>query len=230
MSTSSDSNQLKIVGLLDWQHASILPALLLAGIPGRSQNYDDPVSQVLIPPSPPANMDELDQSEQSHALGLCHRRLVHFHYFKNTEEYNKLHHDALSDPASMFICGLFDQAGAPWEGETRALKTTLLEAMEIWGRLTGEGVPCPVAFEPDDLPKTKELSAKLQVADENFEGCRGMAGFETETWVSNEHYAMAMALAELLKLRVLTEIPEEEVRAKTEANWFLNDMDEKDHM
>jgi len=230
VSTSSDSNQLEIVGLLDWQHASILPPFLLAGIPSRLQNYDDPVSQALTPPSLPANMDELDQSEQSHAMGLYHRRLVRFHYVKNTEEYNKLHHDALSDPVSMFICRLFNQAGAPWEGETHALKTTLIEATEIWGRLTGEGVPCPVAFEPGDLRKTKELSAKLQVADENFEGCRGMVGFEAETWVSNEHYAMAVNLAELLKLTVLTEIPEEEVRAKTEANWFLNDMDEDDYM
>ncbi|KAJ6587357.1 protein kinase subdomain-containing protein PKL CAK Fmp29 [Mycena sp. CBHHK59/15] len=230
VSTSSDSNELKIVGLLDWQHASILPMFLLAGIPGRLQNYDDPVSQALIPPSLPANIDELDQSEQNHAMELYHRRLVHFHYVKNTGQYNKLHHQALSDPVSMFIYRLFDQAGAPWEGETHALKTTLIEATETWGRLTAEGVPCPVAFEPEDLRKTKELSAKLQVADENFEGCRGMIGFETETWVSNEHYERAMALAELLKLRLLTEIPEEEVRAKTEANWFLNDMNEEDYM
>ena len=83
------------------------------------------------------------------------------------------------------------------------------------------GGRCAV-FEPE------ELSAKVQVG--NFEGCRGIVGFETETWVSNEHYTMAMALAELLKLRVLTEIPEEEVRAKTEANWFLNDMDENNYM
>ena len=229
VSPSSDSNQLKIVGLLDWQHASILPQFLLAGIPGRLQNYDDPVSLALTPPSLPANMDELDQSEQSHEMGLYHRRLVHFHYVKNTEKYNQLHHAALSDPLSMFIHRLFHQAGAPWEGETHALKATLIEATETWARLTGEGVPCPVAFEPEDLRKTKDLSAGLQVADENFEGCRGMVGFETETWVSNEHYEMAMALAELLKLRVLTAIPEE-VRAKVEANWFLNDMDEKDYM
>ena len=57
-----------------------------------------------------------------------------------------------------------------------------------------------------------------------------MIGFETETWVSNEHYERAMALAELLKLRVLTEIPDREVRAKIDANWFLNDMDEEDYM
>ncbi|KAJ7731138.1 protein kinase subdomain-containing protein PKL/CAK/Fmp29 [Mycena maculata] len=217
VSTSSDSNQLTIVGLLDWQHASILPAFLLAGIPGRFQNHDDPVSQALIPPSLPANMDELDQSEQSHAVGLYHRRLVHFHYVKNTEEYNKLHHDVLSDPVSMLSAAFSTKP------------TTLIEATEIWGRLTGEGVPCPVAFEPEDLCKTKELSAKLQIADENFEGCRELVGFETETWVSNEHYAMALALAELLKLRVLVEIPKER-RAETEGNWFLNDMDEKDYM
>ena len=230
VSTSSDSNRLEIVGLLDWQHAAVLPPFLLAGIPGRLQNYDDPVSQALIPPSLPVNADELDQSEQSDAMGLYHRRLVHFHYVKNTKEYNKLHHDAMWDPVSMFIRRLFYHAGAPWEGETHALKATLIEATEIWERLTGEGVPCPVVFEPEDLRKTKELSEKLQVADENFEGCRGMVGFETETWVSNEHYEMATALAELLKLKVLKEIPKGEVRAKTEANWFLNDMDETDYM
>lgn len=69
VSTSPDSNQLKIVGLLDWQHASILPAFLFAGRPGHLQNYDDLVSQALTPlPSLPANMDKLDQSEQSHAM------------------------------------------------------------------------------------------------------------------------------------------------------------------
>lgn len=227
VSASSDSKQLEIVGLLDWQHASILPQFLLAGIPGRLQNYDDPVSQALIPPSLPASEDE---SDQSNAMGLYHCRLVHFHYVKSTEQYNKLHHDALWDPVSIFMRRLFDQAGAPWEGETHALKSTLIEATEIWKRLTGEGVPCPVVFDPEDLRETKELSAKLQVADENFEGCRAMVGFETETWVSNEHYEMAMDLAELLKLKVLTMIPEKQLRAKTEANWFLNDMDEKDYM
>ncbi|TFY77349.1 hypothetical protein EWM64_g6662 [Hericium alpestre] len=230
VSTSSGSNHLKIVSLLDWQHAPVLSQFLLTGIPGHLQNYDDPVSQDLIPPSLPANMDKLDQSEQIDAIGLYHRCLVHFHYVKNTEEYNKLHHDALSDPVSTFICCLFDQAGAPWEGETHVLQATLIEATETWERLTGGGVPCPVEFEPEDLHKTKKLSKKLQLADENFEACRGMVGFETETWVSNEHYEMAMALAELLKLKVLTRVPEGEVQAKTEANWFLDDMDEENYM
>ena len=57
-----------------------------------------------------------------------------------------------------------------------------------------------------------------------------MVGFETEAWVSNEHYVIAVALTELLKLRVLTEIPDGEGWAKIEGKWFLNNMDEKDYM
>ena len=229
VSTPSDSNQLEIVGLLDWQHTSILPLYLFASIPGCLQNYDDPVSQALIPPSLPTNMNELDQHEQSCAMGVYHARLVHFLYVKNTEKYNKLYHDAMSDLVSMFMIRLFNLAGAPWEGETHALKTTLIQATEIWEMLTEEDKPCPIVFEPEDLHKTKELSAKLQVADENFEGLRSMIDFETETWVTNEHYTMAKDLAEKLKLRILKVIPEEDVRAKFEENWFLNDMDEEDY-
>jgi len=39
-----------------------------------------------------------------------------------------------------------------------------------------------------------------------------MVGFETEIWVSDEHYERAMALTELLRLTVLTAIPEQEAK------------------
>lgn len=229
MSTPPDSKQLKVVGLLDWQHAPILPMFLLAGVPGRLQNYDDPVSQALMPPSLPANMGELDEDEQSHARELYHSRLVHFHYVKSTEAYNKRHYDAVFDPVSILLYRLFAQAGAPWEGETYALKTTLMAVADAWGTLVGDGPPCPVAFTPEDVRETQELGARLQLTDENWEGCRRMIGFESETWVSNEHCKMAAAIAELLKVRVLTALTDKEVRERTEAHWFLSDMDEEDY-
>lgn len=234
-SSNSESHRVKIVGLLDWQHASILPAFLLAGIPDRLQNYDDPVSEALIPPSLPENLKELDRSELSVVMELHVRRLVHFYYVKSTEEYNKLHHDALSDPGSMFMSDLFDRAGWPWEGETHELKAFLIAAAEIWWKKSRVGekgdVRCPIAFDPEDIRQTKELSARLKVADENFERCRSIIGFETvETWVFNENYERASELARLMKAKVLTAIPEKEVRAKVEANWFLDDMDETPYM
>lgn len=230
VSTSPDSGPLEIVGLLDWQHAPILPRFLLAGIPDRLQNYDDPDSRNLIPPSFPPNADKMEESELMEAVGLHHARLVHFHYAKGTEELNKLHHDALSDPASAFVRRLFYQAGAPWEAETHDLKALLIEATEEWRKLAGVGVLCPVEFEPDDVSKTKTFSKRLQLADENIQNMRGIVGFETETWVPSDHYRKAKSLAELLKLRVLMEIPKGELRDKTQANWFLDDMDEEDYM
>ena len=225
-----DSNQLEITSLIDWQHASILPPILSAGIPDTLQNYNDPVSQALIPPSLPANMDELNEAEQSREIELYFSRYVHLHYAMYTHEYNELHHDALWDPISILIRRLFDHSGAPWEGETHSLKTTLIEATEMWEKLTGGGVPCPIVFEPEDLRKTKELSEKLKGADETFQMCRSGIGFEEEAWVSNEHYETAVALAELLKSRVLAVMQDKELRDKLEANWFLDDMDEEDYM
>ena len=43
------------------------PTCISPSLSGHLQNYDDPISQALIPSSLPTNMDELDQSEQSHA-------------------------------------------------------------------------------------------------------------------------------------------------------------------
>ncbi|KAI0327983.1 protein kinase subdomain-containing protein PKL/CAK/Fmp29 [Cubamyces sp. BRFM 1775] len=235
VSTSSDSSgsgssRLKIVGLLDWQHTVILPLFLLAGIPGRLQNYDDPASQALTPPSLPEDMDKLGKSDYMKVYGLYHARLVHYHYAKNTMELNEPHHDALWDLVCIFIRRLFDRAGAPWEGETHDLKALLVEVTERWAELAGVDVPCPIEFDPHDVSKTKAFSERLQLSDENYAGCQAIIGFETETWVPNEHYERAKAFAELFKLTLLQKIPAADIRDKVQANWFFDDMNEDDYM
>ncbi|KAJ8489113.1 hypothetical protein ONZ51_g3133 [Trametes cubensis] len=223
VSTSSDSSgsgpsRFKIVSLLDWQHTAILPLFLLAGIPGRLQNYDDPGSYILAPPSLPEDMDKLDESDRTAVYGRYHARLVHYHYAKSTMELNEPHHDASWDPAST----------------SSAVSSTVLvlpgRATERWAVLAGVGVPCPVEFETEDVSKTKAFSERLQLSDENYAGCQAIIGFETETWVPNEHYERAKALAELLKLNLLQRISAADVRDKAQAHWFLDDMNEDDYM
>ncbi len=125
---------------------------------------------------------------------------------------------------------LFHQAGVPWEGETHDLKALLIEATEEWEHLARASVPCPVEFESDDVGKTKAFSKRLELADENIKNIRGLVGFETETWVPSDYYMQAKSLAELVKLKVLMALPKGELRDKTQTNWFLDDMDEKDYM
>ncbi|KAG6814759.1 hypothetical protein H0H87_007580 [Tephrocybe sp. NHM501043] len=78
--------------------------------------------------------------------------------------------------------------------------------------------------------KGRAFSKRLQLANKNVQNIRGMIGFETETWVPSSHYRKAKALAELVKLKVLMAILKEELQDKTQANWFLDDMDEEDYM
>jgi hypothetical protein len=137
VSRSSDSN-LHIVGLIDWQHTSILFLFLLAGIPERLQNYDDPCSQSMEQPSLPEKLDNLDETQRSREMEFYRRRLVQYHYLKNAEEYNELHYTALADPTGTLRRRLLCHASDPWEGETLALKVALIQATENWKTLMGE--------------------------------------------------------------------------------------------
>jgi hypothetical protein len=221
-----DSNW-QVVSLLDWQHASILPPFLLAGVPERLQNYDDPIPQSMTPPSLPENLDDLDETEQSRAMELYLRRFVHYHYVKNTEECNELHYAALTEPVGMLRRRLFHHASDPWEGETLALKVVLIEATENWEALTGGGAPCPVVFDAKDVRETLKLDEVQRRADETLEGCRNIIGFGPEGWVPTKHYEEAMTRSKQMKQDTLATAISAEERAEIAAHWPLDDMDEE---
>jgi hypothetical protein len=226
VSRSPDSDW-QVAGLFDWQHASILPLFLLAGIPERLQNYDDPISQSMTRPSLPENLDDLDETEQSRAKELNLRRLVHYRYVKNTEECNELHYAALTDPVGMLRRRLFYHASDPWEGETLALKVALIEATENWETLTGGGAPSPVVFEAEDVRETVKLDEVQRGADETLEACRNIIGFGPEGWVPAEHYEEAMTRSKQMKGDTLAAAMSAEERAEIEEHWPLDDMDEE---
>jgi len=223
----SPGSHWQIVGLLDWQHASILPLFLLAGVPERLQNYGDPVSQSMTWPSLPENFVDLEEPEQSRAKELYLRRLVHYHYVKNTKELNELHYAALTDPVGMLRRRLFYHASDPWEGETLALKVALIEATENWKTLTGGDAPCSVVFDAEDARETMKLDEVQREADEILEALRNMVGFGPEGWVTTEHYEKAMTRGRQVKKDALAAAESAEEREEIATHWLLDDMDEE---
>jgi hypothetical protein len=226
---SSDSGW-QVVSLLDWQHASILPPFLLAGVPQRLQNHNDTVSQSMTPPSLPENFGELKETERTAAEEVYRGRLVHYHYVTNTEEYNKPHYDALTDPMCVLRSRLFHHASNPWEGETLELKVALIRATERWEALTGGGALCPVVFDAKDSRETTELNEVQRKADEAFEVWQNMLGLGPEGWVPTQDYKAAVALSKQMKEAALTEATSEEERAEIMGHWPWDDMDEGKYM
>ena len=188
----SPNSGCQVVGLIDWQHASILPMFLLAGIPQRFQNYDDIVSQSMTPPSLPENFDELNEPKRANEEYLYRCRLVHYHYVISMEEFNQPHYAAFTDPMYALRSRLFQYAGDPWEGETHDLKSALIDATVEWEELTGGGVPCPLEFDVKDVHETMVLKKEL----DKLEFLRTMGGLGEEGWVLNEDYEGTVALLE----------------------------------
>lgn len=133
----------------------------------------------------PENFDELEETERTAAEEVYHRRLVRYHYVTNTQEYNKPHDGALTDPMCVLRSRLFTHAGNPWEGETLELKFAHIRATERWETLTGGGAPCLVVFDADGARETTELNEVYRKADKAFEVWR---------WVPTQDYEEAVAL------------------------------------
>ena len=70
----------RVTGLVDWQHATALPAFLAAGLPSSFQNYSDPESVSFAPPRLPIDLDSLDEAQRAQADEQFRRRQVHFFY------------------------------------------------------------------------------------------------------------------------------------------------------
>ncbi|KDR81233.1 hypothetical protein GALMADRAFT_60691 [Galerina marginata CBS 339.88] len=230
ISWSLESNAYVVVGLIDWQHTSILPLSLHAGIPQPLQNYDDIGWQPMTQPSLPENFNDLDDNQREREKELYLRRFVHYHYVKSTKKYNILHYAALADPKGMLRRRLFSHARALWEGETLDLKVALIEVTENWETLTGGGTPCPIMFDPDDVRKTMELDAELAEADRDLGAFRNIIGVGPEGWMPMEQYEEVMARCEEMKEHGLAALEDEAERALVVAHWPFDDMDEGDYM
>jgi hypothetical protein len=178
-------------------------------------------------PSLPENFDELEETKRIAAEDIYHTRLVHYHYVKNTKEYNKSHYDAFTDPMCVLRSRLFYHAGNPWEGETLELKVALIQATERWDTLTGGGTLCPIMFDAGDARKTMELNEVQNKADKVFEVWQNMLGLGPEGWVPTQDYKEAVALCKQMKEEALTEAESEEERVEIMMHWPWDDMDEE---
>ncbi|KAI0369468.1 hypothetical protein BV20DRAFT_1053278 [Pilatotrama ljubarskyi] len=184
----------------------------------------------MTPPCLPDSLNEMAETQRESEMELYHRRVLHYHYAENTRKCNLLHYAALTDPVDALRRRLFHHARAPWEGETLPLKVALTQATENWETLVGEGVPCPIALEPDDVGETKKLDAEVREVDSLVEVLRDNIGVGPDDGVPAEHYEEAMVRNRKLKEVGLAAADNEEERALLAAHWPFDDMDEEDYM
>ncbi|PYH98574.1 kinase-like protein [Aspergillus ellipticus CBS 707.79] len=187
------SDDLDIVGLIDWQHASVLSLFLAAGIPKFFQNYDDPESLDFRPPPGPDFTDMMDEEEEK-ADAL---------------------HDFSASPYPLLLLGLhaMNLTSAPW---TR-LRTCLRAAFSAMRASHGRGInniplqadlvlitkswreystgPCPISFSTTKADSIMHLQSIQEEVDLQLNQIRNVIGIGVDGWTPPEEYEAACARA-----------------------------------
>jgi len=196
----SDSGE--ITGIIDWQHAVVLPIFLQAKMTKHFQNYVDEDSENFKPLRLPPNFDSLDMSEKDREMEPFRRRQVHFFYIGFTDRLNKPHFRAMGKHNLVLRNSLYDAACRLWEGDNTSLQEEMIYTLEQWDEITsedGKRKGRPVQYEPDEIKECLERYAKQKEVDDQMKQMRDFIGINIEGWVPIESFEEARERAEHIK-------------------------------
>lgn len=196
------SDTTEIVGLVDWQHCTILPLGLAAGIPKHFQNYGDPDSESLREPQLdlPSNYDSLPDPEQLLVRETIRKKLVHFLYAAFTKRLKEEHYDAIFDHSTILRQRLFKSASTPWKGDSVTLRAEMIRAIQSWPELASAGSEVcenktcstpPIEYSEKVVQDTLHLDARQKEADVAMEQMRHVLGTDVLGWVPQDEYEAA---------------------------------------
>ncbi|KAJ5146458.1 kinase-like protein [Penicillium bovifimosum] len=215
--------------IIDWQHTTVEPRLLVAGYPRAFENPDPEESPGLKEPSLPLDYDTLSTEAKAEADELFRRRLLFYYYRIFNGGLNKAHLNALRDPLLRPRQHLIEWAGRQWSGNLVTLKGALIRMAQYWPYLETKGLSCPVHFTDDETKEFLgqeqqwfELNAVVNLWREQI------GGVNEDGWVSNEQYEEAVRKVAELKesLIALGEGDQEEIKL-LEKGWPFRDQEEK---
>ncbi|KLO16689.1 protein kinase subdomain-containing protein PKL/CAK/Fmp29 [Schizopora paradoxa] len=229
ISRSPETKSYRVVGIIDWQHTTVLPLSLSAGF---TQDVDDDGNaDSERVPSLPENFKDLDEASQEREMFEYRRRFLHYHYLESTKELNYLHYVAMKEPMSTLRRRLFRHSRALWKGETLELQAAVMQAWQHWNALTEtEGEPCPLAFDAEDIRQTMKLEEEVEKLDDEFDKTEGVFGIGMEGWVPNERYEETVVNCRKLKALALLRTMNPEKQAHIVGHWPFDDMDERDYL
>lgn len=226
------SESFDIVGLIDWQHCSVLPLFVQSGIPKHFQNYGDEESESLHKPQLPQDFEQLEGREQAEALEQFRRRQLHFYHTAATARSNKIHYEALAYDLGMLRQRLFHHASDPWEGDNVTLKADLIQAVQNWPKIaaTEDGTvpPCPVSYLEEETHRCLHVHTLQMEADAQMDFVRETLGAGPEGWVPLDRYETSKTLSAKLRAQAVEDADSDLVRGQIQEHWPFDDQDEEE--
>lgn len=222
----SDSGD--ITGIIDWQHATILPIFLQAKIPKHFQNYGDDDSENFRRPELAEDFANMTSSDKEVEMERYRRRQVHYFYLGYTSALNKAHFHAMGKNNLVLRNQLYDTAGRPWEGDNTSLQAQLIKTIAAWSEIASPEENCPVRYSPAEVEECLDRDAKQNSVNEQMQQVRDFIGINIDGLVLNEEFESARARAKLIKDELAEGADTDEQRREFDKIWPFQDHEEID--
>ncbi|KAI9726659.1 MAG: hypothetical protein M1834_008972 [Cirrosporium novae-zelandiae] len=217
-----------ITGIIDWQHATILPLFLQAKIPEHFQNYGDDDSENFRRPKLAENFTTMTSSDKEAEMELYRRRQVHYFYLDHTSKLNKAHFQAIGKRDLVLRNQLYDAADRPWEGDNTSLQAQLIKTMAQWSDICSSEDNLPIHYSPTEVKECLDRDAKQKNIDEQMQRLRDCIGINIDGLVVKEEFESARERAKLIKNELVECADTEEDRRDFEEYWPFQDHEEID--
>ena len=197
-----------ILGIIDWQGASILPFFLQSGFPAFC-DHNPRLPQTLEKPKLSDDFEEMSPEEQQEALKDLKHKQTNLYYTLATGLKCERHFKALRLPHLNMRQYLIKQAGMPWDGDLVNLRAALIGVDSKWNDLAGERA-CPISFTDEEVRYAMQESSEWNEAAEMLATIRDRLGIDLEGGTGPENYNLAAALNKEYRIQILKATKAEE--------------------
>ena len=197
-----------IIGIIDWQGASITPFFLQSGFP-EFCDHDLGRPQSLETPKLSDNFEEMNPEEQQEALMDLKHKQANLYYTAATGLKCERHMKALRLPYLGMRQYLIKQAGMPWDGDLVNLRAALIGLHLKWDDLVKE-CACPITFTDEEVRVAMEESREWNEAAEVLTTIRNSLGIDPEGGTAPENYDRAVVLNKEWRIQMLKAAKAEE--------------------
>ena len=186
----SETGPAILQGIIDWQHASILPYFSFLSMPSAFAYWGDKIDMSGMLPGPlPDDIDVRPPEEQAeYRLELKMANRHRYYQGRSTNErqlaVRRLPHASQLEMLPTFVL-------RTWSDGALNLRHALLTLRERWTKIAGEGTPCPIEFSEEERKKHERQLACYERYEGAMEIAQSALKYKGDGLVSHESFDTA---------------------------------------
>ncbi|RFU30323.1 hypothetical protein B7463_g6034, partial [Scytalidium lignicola] len=197
-------NSTKILRIIDWQDAAILPLFVQAGYPAFCEHGMSSV-QSLKRQKLSVNFQSMSPAVQDQAKAKFRLEEANVYY---TGLNNPLHLRVLQVRQLALLQYLIMQTGFQWDAEFINLKAALVGITRTWKDISAE--PCLISYSPEDQDKALSDASEWKESAEILSTVRDSLGIDPEGGTEPENFDYARDMNQKWRLEMLVQADDHE--------------------